>query len=376
MLNNKILPLLSIRFHEPILSQERAALILSRTRLVATILMFLMLLWIPIDGFLVPGDHLKNIVLARIASAIFLSGLVFYRQKIVSLSAAFTALTALLAVPMFFFWYANMDLHVLASVTSEDVFVKGSYVNFSILITMLISLFPLTFVEGALFGVGLVFATAFVFLETGRLYGCGILWCEDLWLSASVAAIAVVASMSQLHFMERFVEYASQDRMTGLLKRDYGLPLMETLFLIAKRDNTPLCAVFIDLDDFKKVNDQYGHDAGDGVLSAAAHLLKDVSREQGVCVRWGGEEFIVMMPKMKSSDAKSILNRLSSSGLGLRPDGKKQTASIGISERLDDGVTSVQELIILADQRMYEAKKSGKNAIALKTGLSGFAEPI
>ena len=236
MLNNKLMALLSIRFHTPILCQERATLILSRTRLVATILMSLMLLWIPVDGILVSGDHLKTMILARIASAAVLSALVFYRPKIVSLRAAFTALSLLLAVPMFFYWYANIDLRGVVAVTPEDVFIEKSYINFSILITMLVSLFPLTLIEGALLGVGLVFATTLVLAETGGLINCGVIWCETLWLNASIAVIAAIASVSQLHFMERFVEYASQDRMTRLLKRDYGLPLMETLFLVANRD--------------------------------------------------------------------------------------------------------------------------------------------
>lgn len=375
MSDKKIINLFSIRYHPLILRQERAALILSRTRLVALILMMLMVFWIPIDIIMISGSQVKTIIFSRCISAIVFSGLIFYRPRIISLTAAFTSLFFLLAIPMVFYWYANIGLRGLSTLSPENAFVKTSYINFSILVTMLITLFPLTVVEAGILGLGLVFATAFVLIETDGLDNCGVLWCGLLWLDMAITGIAVIASMSQLHFMMRFIEYASQDRMTGMLKRDYGLHLMENMFLLAKENNTPLSMVFVDLDDFKGVNDRYGHDAGDNVLREAARRLKEVVGERGICVRWGGEEFILLLPKFRMSDIKTAVEHLRIEGLGLRPDYRVQTTSMGVSEYLEDEANTLPDLITLADRRMYEAKKAGKNTVVLKSSRFCFSAP-
>ena len=368
MFSHKILPLLNSHYHSLILSQERTVLILSRIRLVALILMLLMVLWIPIDFLLMPWDKAKDIVIARVVCAVLLGSKFFYRPRIPTVNQALVSFVALLAVPMFFYWYANTVLLDLVSATPETAFVKMSYMNFSILLTMLLTLFPLTAIEGILFGTGLVAMTALVLIVTGGLHSYGSIWGGTIWQDISITSIAIIASISQLHFMAGFVELSAHDRMTGLLKRDYGTSLLETLFQVTRRNDIPLCAVFVDLDDFKKVNDVYGHEAGDNVLIEAAHNLMESVRSQDVYIRWGGEEFLLILPGARVRDIEAVLNRICSRGLGLRPDGKAQTASIGVADRLEDDVSSVEELVQLADQRMYAAKKAGKNTVVLKTG--------
>jgi diguanylate cyclase (GGDEF)-like protein len=120
---------------------------------------------------------------------------------------------------------------------------------------------------------------------------------------------------------------------------------------------------FLDLDRFKAVNDGWGHDAGDRVLSdVAAHLRNGVRRQDSV-IRWGGEEFVLLLPMTDKDAARLLLDRLCSDGVGRRPDGTRQTVSVGIADLEQDKVTSWAELVTLADRRMYMAKEAGRNRI-------------
>lgn len=89
--------------------------------------------------------------------------------------------------------------------------------------------------------------------------------------------------------------------------------------------------------------------------------MSSVLRTSDILIRWGGEEFVLILPNTDWNNAIGIIERLQASGLGLRPDGKPMTASFGIAECLDDRAKDWRELVEIADQRMYAAKQLGKN---------------
>jgi diguanylate cyclase (GGDEF) domain len=120
---------------------------------------------------------------------------------------------------------------------------------------------------------------------------------------------------------------------------------------------------FIDLDDFKQVNDAHGHEAGDQVLTAAAEQVRASLRTGDMLARWGGEEFILIFPNTFSKDAVQALERLREAGFGLRPEGTPVTASIGLAERIQDKPADYKKLVEIADRRMYLAKQGGKNRV-------------
>lgn len=139
---------------------------------------------------------------------------------------------------------------------------------------------------------------------------------------------------------------------------------MHIYWLRSVRRGEPLSVAFFDLDHFKVINDAYGHDAGDQVLCQFTQLLGATVREQDLLVRWGGEEFVLLL-EAKRADAYEILQRLQAKGFGLRPDGGPLTASVGLAEREADCASSMEKLIELADQRMYRAKRAGRNRICV-----------
>ena len=161
-------------------------------------------------------------------------------------------------------------------------------------------------------------------------------------------------------------EAATRDGLTGLLTRRVGEELLDHQFAYAKRQDLPLAVLFIDLDRFKSINDQFGHKAGDDVLSNVGRVFTQIFRRQDVVIRWGGEELVIGLPGTDAAGAEIIARRLAALGLGQRPDGLPVTASIGIAERKSDGIDRLRALTELADRRMYQAKQAGRNRVCFQ----------
>jgi diguanylate cyclase (GGDEF)-like protein len=119
--------------------------------------------------------------------------------------------------------------------------------------------------------------------------------------------------------------------------------------------------LFADIDRFKLVNDEFGHEAGDRVLAEVAASLRGALRESDVLVRWGGEEFLAILPQASRAEAAALIDRLRARGFGLLPDRRAVTLSIGLAEYPSDGSGRAIDLVALADQRMYAAKQAGRN---------------
>ena len=183
-----------------------------------------------------------------------------------------------------------------------------------------------------------------------------------------IAGISFIAGMSQLRFLMVLTEQSIRDRMTSALTRSIGEQRINLQFARAARNQHPMAVLFIDLDKFKSINDQYGHEAGDAVLQQAAQSISHTLRHHDTFVRWGGEEFVVLLPRADTAGARAMVERIANAGLGLRPDGMPVTASIGIAERVSDGTSGPMSLIALADKRMYAAKTAGRNCYVDSSG--------
>jgi diguanylate cyclase (GGDEF)-like protein/PAS domain S-box-containing protein len=153
---------------------------------------------------------------------------------------------------------------------------------------------------------------------------------------------------------------SSIDFLTGLHTRKF---LDEALTRHAATEEMPFSCVMFDIDHFKKVNDTYGHQVGDTVLKEVALIIKDCSREGDTACRYGGEEFVVLLPGNGLDRAVSIAERIRQriAGKVCLPDGKCVTASAGCSEYAagEDGFLVLQR----ADQALYAAKNSGRNRV-------------
>jgi diguanylate cyclase (GGDEF)-like protein len=162
-------------------------------------------------------------------------------------------------------------------------------------------------------------------------------------------------------------ERAERDALTGLLLRRPFIDGVRARLAESQRQSKPLALCFLDVDHFKKVNDKFGHLAGDRVLTRLGRLLGARFRREDVRGRWGGEEFVVALLGETAESAKEILSRTAAELAGMTFEGDAGesfhiTFSAGISVSTVDGAT-VEELLKTADARLYRAKANGRNRI-------------
>jgi len=225
-----------------------------------------------------------------------------------------------------------------------------------------LSVFPLTMLESLLIASPILFAQGI----SGYLRWPVLDWpsfAGAFWLLVLISGVAMLSGMSQLAFMLALARQAIRDPLTGAFSRRSAEEMLELQYTLANRNGSPLALAFLDLDHFKSVNDRFGHEAGDTVLIGMAESVNSSLRRGDMLVRWGGEEFLVIMPNTSLAQADLALARLCKVGFGTRPDGTSVTASIGVAERSTDGADTWKSLIEIADQRMYRAKQEGRNRI-------------
>jgi two-component system cell cycle response regulator len=170
------------------------------------------------------------------------------------------------------------------------------------------------------------------------------------------------------HNVQLSLEMAITDQLTGLHNRRYMSRHLDTLLNNAKKDDRPLAFVIMDIDFFKQVNDTYGHDIGDEVLKEFANRINANVRGLDLACRYGGEEFVVVMPDTDLAFAYSIAERLRQSiettpvKISRAPNMLNITISIGIAKTEGQNDTA-QALLHRADQALYRAKRSGRNRV-------------
>ena len=191
------------------------------------------------------------------------------------------------------------------------------------------------------------------------------------WFLA-VSAYALNLRLGRLRRQrDEMQQLAETDSLTGLPNRRAGLRRLDELFARARQHGAPLSVAFVDIDHFKSINDEYGHEAGDRVLMAAAEALRGAVRGPVEAARMGGEEFLVLLPGVGAHAAvqrmEALRGRLAAQGSGLRMDGLVLTASIGVAS-LQAGDADAAALLRRADGAMYVAKRSGRDQVQLATG--------
>ena len=183
---------------------------------------------------------------------------------------------------------------------------------------------------------------------------------------AAVIIIAVIFLVARA--FERTERQSLTDSLTGLPNRRYFHDILDRELIRSRRNSRPLSLINVDLDHFKTVNDEYGHGKGDDILRAFGKVLKDQVRSIDLPVRYGGEEFLVLLPDtdkdgavMVAEKIRRAADRLSIPRLGSMP-GRKVTVSAGVATHPTDSVAA-EDLVRCSDQAMYLAKNLGRNQV-------------
>jgi diguanylate cyclase (GGDEF)-like protein len=167
-----------------------------------------------------------------------------------------------------------------------------------------------------------------------------------------------------LQALKREREVARLDDLTGAANRRYFFEMAQIELDRSQRYKHPFNIVYIDIDDFKNVNDQWGHEVGDQLLRAVVQLVQRHVRKTDFLARFGGDEFVLLLPETDQAAAQITVSKLRSALLDkMRYYNWPATFSIGVLTCIDVHL-GLDELIREADNLMYSVKKNGKNGIA------------
>jgi two-component system cell cycle response regulator len=171
---------------------------------------------------------------------------------------------------------------------------------------------------------------------------------------------------------QRSLSLALTDELTGLYERRYLLAHLNELIERVNQDGISAAVLMFDVDHFKRVNDRYGHDAGDDVLRELAARTIDSVRSVDLAARWGGEEFVVVMPETDLANAAAVAERLrlavANEPFAVRASGEKLavTISVGVAAAIAGG-DHRDRLLKRADDALYSAKSGGRNRVIIRS---------
>jgi len=188
-------------------------------------------------------------------------------------------------------------------------------------------------------------------------------------LDAIVPQLAVLIDRAALlHQAGELEQLSVTDDLTGLLNKRYLKERLAEEIKRSNRDGSPMSFMMIDVDEFKSYNDNFSHPEGDKALQLVAYCLKDTLRGADVAVRYGGEEFSILLPQTNSSEAETIAERIRERVASTDFENRQVTISIGVAS-CSKTICDAQEIIAAADKALYEAKRNGRNNVQVFENL-------
>ncbi len=337
--------------HTPDFLASRHNHVNDRTYTLALLFGVSFILWIPIDYVTVSKETFTTLMCMRLGFAASYFGMIAWRSRSHKMTIVRLRLFLLVLLPCVFYLACRSMLLGEASPLVQKV-----YNFFPFVIVVQLAVFPLTLLEGALLTLPVV---AVMLISSDTLLA-------SLWMLCLMSVLTCWAQLSQLHMLLRLYRQATRDPLTGLFNRRMLIEQLQNELLRAKRYRHPISIMIFDLDKFKRINDNYGHVAGDDVLRRFAVIVEDSLRTVDKVGRYGGEEFLAVLPETDEAGALEVAERIRSSchnTMATAADGRKIafTTSTGIAEyRVGE---ELNDLINRADQALYAVKVAGRDNV-------------
>ena len=206
-----------------------------------------------------------------------------------------------------------------------------------------------------------------IFINGSRVYEQALRNGDKLRIGNTILKFEVKDCLD-VSYHNKLYQQATRDPLTGLLNRNYLQNELSKFISLGLRYNRAFSVMLLDIDFFKKVNDTYGHAVGDNVLKLVAKIVMTNKRDHDVTARFGGEEFVILLPETSLNSAVAIAERIRTAieSFNFKSLGCQHgvTISIGISEFPIHGMET-KELVNRADEALYEAKTSGRNRVCV-----------
>lgn len=190
---------------------------------------------------------------------------------------------------------------------------------------------------------------------------------DKVHISSDTLFKFAVGDEAERMFQEEMHQMANYDAVTGVLNKHAFAKRLKEEFSYAKRTHTGLGFLMIDIDFFKKVNDTYGHMAGDYVLNGVAQRIKKAIRDEDILARYGGEEFSVILRGTDAKGASMLAERIrklvASEPFDFEQKKIPVTVSVGVAVFSNDNFPNPQKLVARSDERLYKSKQEGRNRV-------------
>jgi diguanylate cyclase (GGDEF)-like protein len=352
---------LTTGLHSRDFKNSRAEYLSIRIRTLALVFALLAPLWIPIDyAVMENGTFLKFLVLRLGFSAAFLA-LAMWGTQCNLLTLARVRIALFIAIPGLFY----LASHSILPNGGDNAILLG-YSFLPLLIMALMTIVPLTLLEGLAYLILIV-----AFFITTQLLGQTLFTLaalSELWLLLLLGAIALWVQVTQLHMLMRLYREATRDALTGLVNRRVLSARINDDLASHQNNGHPLCVMLFDLDLFKRINDTHGHHTGDVVLQAFAGILHEHCKDDIVAGRYGGEEFLAILPHCSVGGAKELAEAIRDAchHVSVYNNDNEEvtfTTSVGVAQ-LKPG-ENADALLARVDEGLYRAKAGGRDLVAV-----------
>lgn len=355
----KLQDVFSAKYHSQDFLEARARDIQLRLRFMVFFYAFAVPAWASVDYLILKPAHVVPMLVARVFLTAFLLLLGTFTLRTLTHRQVHIALALTIIGPSLFYVVSMLILDFGAPETAPT-----GYRLMPLLLIVMTGVLPLTLACGLLLIATVALAHIGLSIWQGTLTMLAMI--DGLWMLLMFGGIALWIQVAQLLMLLRLYRESTRDPLTGLINRRVLMRRLISEIDQAHGRRRPFCILMFDLDRFKRINDDHGHLTGDEVLKTTATLLQEGLREHDLLARFGGEEFVAVLPGSTGEQAIKIAERIRKRCEETQvsaPDGRliELSTSIGVTE-FEDGET-IERTLARVDDSLYKAKDLGRNRV-------------